>query len=276
MYLNNTLEFGSTDVGPIVLGIKNSGADGVYLPLDSNTNFAIVQALQQNGVKTKANVLATGYSQDLLDQPIAKTITPNDVMQSSYKPIELGGPAIKTFVNNLKKGGITGVPNYGVYTGYITCDMAITALKNAGKNPTRQSFVDGIRNANDGMYDSAGLTCKPIDLSYDHFGKISSTPGCLYYVQVKDGKFVVYNKGKPITSKTVGDPDDHRQVHRGQLLVGRRPPRRRPPAEASTHERHDEGEPVRRLPLSRSASFGSISCRAGPWARRGTACSGRA
>ena len=33
---NNTLEFGSTDVGPIVLGIKNSGADGVYLPLDAN------------------------------------------------------------------------------------------------------------------------------------------------------------------------------------------------------------------------------------------------
>src|SRR6185503_7040016 len=34
VYLNNTLEFGSTDVGPVVLGIKNPGADGVYLPLD--------------------------------------------------------------------------------------------------------------------------------------------------------------------------------------------------------------------------------------------------
>ena len=207
VYLNNALEFGSTDVGPIVLGIKNSGADGVYLPLDSNTNFSIIQSLQQNGVETKANVLATGYSQDLLDQPIAKTITPNDVMQSSYKPIELGGPAIKTFVNNLKKGGITGVPNYGVYTGYITCDMAITALQNAGKNPTRQSFVDGIRKANGGKYESAGLTCNPIDLSYEHFGKISDLDSCLYYVQVKDGKFSVYNNGKPIRGKTVGDPD---------------------------------------------------------------------
>ena len=207
VYLNNALEFGSTDVGPIVLGIKNSGADGVYLPLDSNTNFSIIQSLQQNGVKTKANVLATGYSQDLLDQPIAKTITPNDVMQSSYKPIELGGPAIKTFVDNLKKGGITGVPNYGVYTGYITCDMAITALQNAGKNPTRQSFVDGIRKANGGKYESAGLTCNPIDLSYEHFGKISDLESCLYYVQVKDGKFSVYNNGKPIRGKTVGDPD---------------------------------------------------------------------
>ena len=76
MYLNNTLDFGSTDVGPVVLGIKNSGADGLYLPLDSDTNFAIVQGLQQNGVKMKSNMLATGYSQDLLDQPIARPSSP--------------------------------------------------------------------------------------------------------------------------------------------------------------------------------------------------------
>ena len=207
-YLNNSVEFGSTDTGAVVLGIKNSGSDGVYLPLDSNTNFAIIQQLQQNGVQTKANVLATGYSQDLLNQPIAKTITPNDLLQSSYKPIELGGSAIKTFTSNLKKyGGITGVPNYGVYTGYITCDMAILGLKNAGKNPTRQSFVDGLRSANGGKYDSAGLTCKDIDISAAHYGKISSTPGCIYYIQVKNGKFVPFNGGKPITGKTVGDPD---------------------------------------------------------------------
>jgi branched-chain amino acid transport system substrate-binding protein len=208
VYLNNSLEFGSTDVGPVVLGIKNSGADGVYLPLDSNTNFSIVQQLQQNGVDVKANVLATGYSQDLLDQPIVKTITPNDVMQSSYKPIELGGKAVKTFTKNLEKyGGITGVPNYGVYTGYITCDMAILGLENAGNNPTRQGFVDGLRKTNGGIYDSAGLTCNPIDLSYEHFGKISDRDSCLYYVQVKDGKFVVYNNGKPVRGTTVGDPD---------------------------------------------------------------------
>jgi hypothetical protein len=110
-------------------------------------------------------------------------------------------------VKNLKKyGGVEGVPNYGVYTGYITCDMVILGLKNAGKNPTRKSFVDGIRNTNNGIYDSAGLTCKPIDLSYKHFGKISSTPGCIYYIQVKNGKFVPYNNGKPIRGKTVGDP----------------------------------------------------------------------
>jgi ABC-type branched-subunit amino acid transport system substrate-binding protein len=204
VYLNNTLEFGGTDVGPVVLGIKNSGADGLYLPLDSDTNFAIVQGLQQNGVKMKANILATGYSQDLLDQPIVNTIQPTDVMFSAYKPVELGGKAVKTFQANLKKyAGLTGVPDYGTYTGYIVCDMMIKGLAAAGKNPTRQSFVDGVRGL--GQYDGAGLTCAPIDVSAASFGKVTKT-SCTYFVNVKDGKFKVLNGGKPETGKLVGDP----------------------------------------------------------------------
>ncbi|MDQ1430037.1 MAG: branched-chain amino acid transport system substrate-binding protein [Actinomycetota bacterium] len=204
VYLNNTLDFGGTDVGPVVLGIKNAGADGLYLPLDSNTNFAIVQALQQNGVKMKANILATGYSQDLLNQPIAQTIQPTDVMFSAYRPVELGGPAIKTFLADLKKyAGLTGVPDYGTYTGYIVCDMMIKGLQAAGKNPTRQGFVDGVRGL--GQYNGAGLTCAPIDLSLASFGKVTKT-SCTWFVAVKNGKFVVLNGGKPETGKLVGDP----------------------------------------------------------------------
>jgi branched-chain amino acid transport system substrate-binding protein len=206
VYLNNSLDFGGTDVGPVVLGIKNSGADGLYLPLDSDTNFAIVQGLQQNGVQMKANVLATGYSQDLLDQPIAKTIQPTDVMFTAYRPVELGGKAVKDFQANLKKySGLTGVPDYGTYTGYITCDMAILGLKNAGKNPTRQSFVDAIRKTNNGIYDGAGLLCAPIDVSFANYGKINPTT-CSWFVTVKNGKFVALNGGKPLTGKLVGDP----------------------------------------------------------------------
>jgi branched-chain amino acid transport system substrate-binding protein len=206
VYLNTTVDFGSTDVGPIVLGIKNTGADGVYLPLDSNTNFAIVQGLQQNGVKMKANILATGYSQDLLDQPIAQTIQPTDVMFTGYRPIELGGPAVKTFVTNLEKyAGLTGVPDYGIYTGYISCDLAIMGLENAGMNPTRQGFIDAIRKTNGGKYDGAGLLCAPIDLSLAAYGKIAPT-SCTWFVTVQNGKFKVLNKGKPLTGKLVGDP----------------------------------------------------------------------
>jgi len=205
-YLNTAVDFGTSDVAPIVLGIKNAGADAVYMPLDTSTNLAIVRGLQQNNVNMKASISATGYGQALLDQPAAKSLTSTDLFQTAYKPVELGGKAVKTFQQNLKKyAGFTGVPGFGEYTGYVSCDLAIVGLKNAGKNPTRQGFVDGIRKTNGGIYDNAGLTCSPRNFSYANFGKVTST-SCLWYVVLKDGKWKVLFGGKPVTGKIVGAP----------------------------------------------------------------------
>ena len=231
MYLNTTVDFGTTDVGPIVLGIKNSGADAVYLPLDGNTNLAIAQGLQQNGVKMKAVLMASGYGQAMLDSPITKTLNSADVVSQVYKPVELtNDPAVKKFRADLKKyAGITGVPDYGAYTGYIGCDMAITGLQLAGKNPTQQGFIDGLHKL--GTYKAADLTCAPLDISLKNFGK-TPTKSCQYFVTFKNGKFVVMNKGKPIIGKIVGDPDADRGQQHGH---GRR--------------RHDDGvDAVTRLP----------------------------
>ena len=152
----------------------------------------------------KVNVLGTGYSQALLDQPIVKTIKPTDVMFTGYRPVELGGQAVKRLQADLKKyAGLTGVPDYGTYTGYIACDLMIHGLETAGRHPTRQGFIDGIRKG--GPYDGAGLLCMPLDFSYASFGKINKT-SCTWFVAVKDGKFTVLNHGKPYTGKLVGDP----------------------------------------------------------------------
>ena len=203
-YLNTTLPFGGTDVGPEVLGIKNSGSDGMYLPLNTDTNFAIVQGLQQAGVPMKGILMATGYSQDLLDQPIAKTIQPDVIMLTGYAPVELKTPATKQYQANMKKySGVTGVPTYGGYTGYIECDMLVQGLLGAGKNLTRQGFLDSMHKLN--KYNGAGLLCQPYDLTLATFGKTPAT-SCSWFVGVKDGKFVVLNKGKPVIGKLVGDP----------------------------------------------------------------------
>ncbi len=189
-----------------MLGIKNAGADGVYMPLDTSTNIAIIQGLQQNNVPIKANISATGYGQSILDQPIAKSLTPSDLFQTAYKPVELGGSAVKTFQQNLKKyAGFTGVPGFGESTGYVSCDLFITGLKAAGQNPTRQGWVDGVRTANGGIYDNAGLMCSPRNFSKANFGKVVNT-ACIYFARVENGKFVPYNGGKPIMGKLVGDP----------------------------------------------------------------------
>jgi branched-chain amino acid transport system substrate-binding protein len=204
VYTNTSVDFGTSDVGPLVLGIKNAGADALYLPMVASTDLAIVQGLEQNGVTMKANMLATGYGQDLLDSPAASTLKDNTVFFQTYKPVELKDKATKQFQADLKKySGLDGVPDYGQYTGYLAGELAVLGLQNAGKTPTRQGFVDGLRTL--GTYDGAGLVCKPIDISLTNFGKYPPT-SCAYFMQVKNGKFVVYDKGKPVIGKLVGAP----------------------------------------------------------------------
>ena len=202
VYTNTTLDFGTTDVGPVVLGMKNAGADAVYLPLVANSNFAVVQGLQQNGVPMKSEVLATGYGQDLLDQPAAKTFGPEVVLQTAFAPVELKTKATKQFRSDLKKyTGYTGIPDFGIYTGYMSCDLAILGLKNAGNPPTRAAFAPNLRKV--GTYDGAGLSCQPIDISAATFGKAAPT-NCGWFVQVKNGKFVTFPaNGKPWTGKLI-------------------------------------------------------------------------
>ena len=123
-----------------------------------------------------------------------------------YKPAELtSDPAVKKFRADLKKyADITGVPDYGAYTGYIACDLAITGIELAGKNPTQKGFIDGLHKL--GTYKAADLTCAPVDISLENFGKTPSE-SCQYFITFKNGKFVVMNKGKPIIGKIVGDPE---------------------------------------------------------------------
>jgi branched-chain amino acid transport system substrate-binding protein len=213
VYTNLAIDFGSTDVGPVVLGIKNSGANGAYLPFVESTNLAILQGLQQNGVTLKSAMLLTGYGQNILDSPVAKTLTPSTLIATPYVPVELKTKGTKQFQADLKKyAGYTGVPDYGQYTGYISCDMAIQGLKGAGANPTRQGFVDGFRKQ--GTYDQAGLACQPLPVGLDTFGKEPET-NCSYFLSVKDGKFVIYNNGKPVIGKLVGDKDLVAQARSG-------------------------------------------------------------
>jgi branched-chain amino acid transport system substrate-binding protein len=217
VYTNTAIDFGTPDVSPSVLGIKNAGADAVYLPMAAATNIAVVQGLQQNGVDMKASLLATGYGQDFLDSPAAKDFPESAFFLTAYRPVEVPNAAIKKFRADLKKyADFTGVPDFGVYNGYILADLLIKGCENAGKNLTRQGLVDGVHAV--GTYDQAGLGCEPVDVSLEGRGH-ASTKSCGWFMQVKDGKFVPFPKsGKPITGKLVGTPEGIQKATEGGAI----------------------------------------------------------
>ncbi len=135
VYTNTSVDFGTSDVGPLVLGMKNAGADGAWYAMDLSTNLALAQGLIQNGVKMKAQLMATGYGHELLDQPVSKTLGPDIVFTTGWAPVELKTKATKRFQADLEKyAGFTGVPDFGIYTGYIDCDLAILGLEKQGKD----------------------------------------------------------------------------------------------------------------------------------------------
>jgi ABC-type branched-subunit amino acid transport system substrate-binding protein len=206
VYTNTTVDFGSTDVSPIVLGIKNSGADAAYYAMNANTNLAIAQGLAQNGVKMKANLMATGYGQQLLDEPSTAQITPDVIFFQGWAPVEAKTKATKQFQADLKKyANFTGVPDFGIYTGYTDCDLAILGLKQQGKNLDQSTYADDLRKL--GKVNPAGLLCQDLDISVEGYGKPAPT-NCTWAMIVKNGKFVVLKPktgDKPFwTGKLVG------------------------------------------------------------------------
>jgi branched-chain amino acid transport system substrate-binding protein len=200
-----------------VLGIKNAGADAVYLPMAAATNVAVVQGLQQNGVDMKASLLATGYGQDFLDSPAAQAIPSSAYFLTAYNPVEVPTAATKKFQSDLKKyAKFTGGPDFGVYNGYILADLIIKGCEDAGKDLTRQGIVDGVHAV--GEYDQAGLGCQPVDVSLEGRGHASKT-SCGWFMQVKDGKFVPFPRsGKPIQGKLVGTPEGVQKATEGGAI----------------------------------------------------------
>jgi branched-chain amino acid transport system substrate-binding protein len=205
VYTNVAVDFGTSDVGPIVLGMKNAGADGGYYAMDLSTNLALAQGLKQNGVNMKAQVMATGYGHELLDQPVSKTLGPDIVFVTGWAPVELKTKATRRFQADLEKyAGFTGVPDFGIYTGYIDCDLAILGLRKQGKQLDPSTYWQDLRSV--GTFNAGGgLGCSGTGLSLESYGKI--TPGgafpgqriCTWALQVKNGKFVVL-KPKDVTS----------------------------------------------------------------------------
>jgi branched-chain amino acid transport system substrate-binding protein len=187
VYTNTTVDFGATDVGPLVLGIKNAGADAAYYAMVANTNLAIVQGLKQSGVNMKANLMATGYGQQLLDQPIANQLGPTVIFTQGWQPVELKSKATKRLQADLKKyAHVTDIPDFGIYTGYTDCDLAITGLKQQGNHLDRGTYTDAIRNLK--QVNPAGLNCQSLNVGLDTYGK-ASPENCQYAMYVKDGKF---------------------------------------------------------------------------------------
>ncbi len=146
----------------------------------SRRNLAIIQNAAQNNLKFKLAVLATGTARRCSTNRRRRRSAPRCCSPRDWAPVEVKSAATKKFQADLKKyGGYDGVPDFGVYTGYLTADLLIKGLQAAGKNLTRDGFITATKGL--GTWDAAGLTCQPVDVSAAGFGKQPKT-ACGWYI----------------------------------------------------------------------------------------------
>ncbi|MBL7547277.1 ABC transporter substrate-binding protein [Frankia sp. AgB1.9] len=194
-YQNVQLPFGTTDIGPVVLAMKNAGVDGFFATVDPNTAFVLLKALQDQGVKLKASLLPTGYGGDLTQAgPGATQTVQGSYFSLAYEPVEMQTAATKQFESDLKFAGVTGEPTFAQYDGYITMGLLVRALKAAGADPTSASLLTALR----GIHDWDGLGLFGPGKTYDINQKKITTGECLFVSKYEGSAFTPVQGALPI------------------------------------------------------------------------------
>lgn len=180
---------GAHDATSTALRIRNSGADAWIGTMFVDGGISIGQALNAQGVKLKTGTIA-GLTDPAIIAKGGSALEGIIGSTSGPVPITSNVRAAKTVLSALKAAGVNPY-NASSAVGYAAADLMVTGLKKAGKCPTRQAFIDNLRQLKG--YTANGFLPGPIDF----------TPGitpngnpakCSWFVKVINGAPVADKK----------------------------------------------------------------------------------
>ena len=173
---------GAHDATSTALRIKNSGADGAIIVGFIDGGISIMQALKQQGVSLKG-VSLVGLS----DPAVLKNTNGalEGVLGTNYGTVPVGvpnNPAVRTYANGMKAAGLNPYSS-AAPQGFLGADLFITGLKLAGKCPTRQSFIDNLRNLT--KYNGHGLLAETVSFKGPGLMPNGNPALCTWYMVAK-------------------------------------------------------------------------------------------
>jgi branched-chain amino acid transport system substrate-binding protein len=200
-YKNFSIPIGTVNVGPTVLGMQQAHVNGFFSEMLNTTDFAIMTAAKQEGLKLAAPIDYTSYTQDLLDNASALQGAQGIISYVQQVPVEEHTPAtLQEQAAFEKYEHFSGVPNLNWTYGWLAADLFIKGLQGAGSNPTRTSFLNALHNTTN--WTAGGLLAQAPDLSLAGFGHAPSH-SCAYFTQLKGSAYVPLSGGKPVCGNAV-------------------------------------------------------------------------
>lgn len=202
-YVNTTLSIPVADWSPICLAMKNDNIDSVGASLASSDILAMLAACQQIGLTFKATIFPSGFGPSSLGNTLANTEAQGTDYSVPYVPAIVKKSATETMLKAFSKYGV-GYAGYDAETGWISADIIIYGLEHAGKNITRKSVLNVLKNLT--AYTAGGLEITPVNFKAEYgVGSVGSGPPpryCDYFVQLTGQAFKLISN-KPICGNVV-------------------------------------------------------------------------
>jgi ABC-type branched-subunit amino acid transport system substrate-binding protein len=145
--INTTIPFGSNEFTSIALTAKQAGINAISPAMDSNSNYALAQAMLQAGVKLKAAVYATGYEPDVINSPAWPALQ-GGYFLSLFRPWLIPNAGTQQMQAAMEKYAHfkkTDFPTFSQYEAWAGADLMIKGLESAGSNPTHASVIQALR-----------------------------------------------------------------------------------------------------------------------------------
>jgi branched-chain amino acid transport system substrate-binding protein len=201
-YQDFSVPFGGVDFTAPVLTIKSKGCNGVTAPFVEASDVALSGAVKQGGVKA-VQFYYTGYSQAVLANTGTRSAFDGSYVGSQLNFVSPNAATSEMLTAIQKYTDIRtgGVLDFGTYTPYLGADLMVKGLQVAGQNPTRQAFINNLRQVTG--YSAGGILPSPT--SFTNFGTKAMLPvtACEYIVQLQTNKFVLANNGQAVCGKQV-------------------------------------------------------------------------
>jgi branched-chain amino acid transport system substrate-binding protein len=172
---------GTTDFSGQLDQLKKSGAKYVVLYGSTPDAARIITAAKAAGLDATFVGPMPLADPDFLN--LSKGQAEGTIVASPYQALTSDTEGIKTFESDLQQyGDKNAKPTLWALHGYNCASIVAEGLKNAGENPTRESFIKGMESIKD--FDN-GVTAPVTFGEGDHRASTSSI-----VLQVEDGAFV--------------------------------------------------------------------------------------
>jgi branched-chain amino acid transport system substrate-binding protein len=179
--VNTSIPFGGNEFSSIALTAKQDGINAIAPEMDSNSNYALAEALKEAGVKLKAAVYATGYEPDVINSPAWPALQ-GGYFYSLFRPWLIPNAGTEQMQAAMEKYAHykkTDFPSFSQYEAWAGADLMIQGLEGAGSNPTHASVIHALRSIK--SYNANGLLPQSLDYA-TNFGH-NPPKTCTWVVQ---------------------------------------------------------------------------------------------